>query len=93
MSHDHNLSRLYSPWETFTHQDEKKHNAKNVLAFRLDRSPPKFGSASRLPISPRSTSEVIDLFLNYGSKGLDGHIPRERQLLKDSLKASDEPLS
>jgi hypothetical protein len=93
MSHDHDLSRLHNPWEKFTHRDEKKHNAENDLAFRLGQPlyrlvptpPPQ-------PLSTRSTREVIDVFLDFGSKRLDDPVPRQRQLLKDFLLASDPPL-
>jgi hypothetical protein len=87
-------SRLHNPWEQFAHRDEKKHQAENDLVFRLGRPPFQL-----VPIAPphtlstRSTAEVIDLFLQYGSKRLDDQVPRKQQLLKDFLRGSDPPLS
>jgi hypothetical protein len=93
MSHNHDLGRLHNPWEKFTRRDEKKHNAENDLAFRLGQPSYQLAPTSPpQPLSTRSTIEVIDLFLGFGSKSLDEPVPRQRQLLRDFLLASDPPL-
>jgi hypothetical protein len=93
MSHEHDLSRLHNPWEKFTHRDEKKHNAENDLTFRLGRPPyQSVLPQTPQPLSTNTTTEVIELFLDYGSKSLDDPVPRQRQLLKDFLQASNSPL-
>jgi hypothetical protein len=95
MSHDfhssrHELSRLYNHWEKFTHRDEKKHHAENSVEFRLGR--PRFLITSTPPTSnspPKTSAEVIEVFLTYGSHRLNDPVPRQRQLLKDFFQAAD----
>lgn len=85
------FTRLHNPWEKFTRRQEHKHRAENDIEFRLCRPLPgphnAIPSTSLPTLPPKSTTEVIELFMSHGSHRLDDPVPRQRQLLKDFLNA------
>jgi hypothetical protein len=88
------LDQLHNPWEKFARRNEVLHRGDNELQFRLGRIPFQTTAAS-IPtdISTKTTAEVIELFLNYGSHRLEDPVPRRQQLLKDFLGAANSSSS
>jgi hypothetical protein len=68
---NHEFSRLYDPWETFTHRDENKHRLEDTARL----------------CSPLTTChDIINICFSYESRRLDDPIPRRSQILRDFLE-------
>jgi hypothetical protein len=81
------LGRFHNPWEKFEHRDEKGQRAESDLVFRLG-----YPLLQVNTLFTRSTAEVVESFLSFGSNSLDDPVPRKRQLLRDFLQASHPPM-
>jgi hypothetical protein len=88
-SSPYELGRPHNPWEKFTRRDEKKRRLEHMLQYRLGRLPFQV-TPTPLPtnLPTKTTAEIIEQFLSYGSHRLDDPVPRQRQLLQDFLKAA-----